>query len=291
MYLRYQEGELKISPTEEYLLFLAYLSSTQLVEFRVPAKTSPLTPSIIAMNFDALVSVAAKITAVGERHQFPRIAITPTTSTLESLPHWIESWEQSYQAYVRGTENRELLDEMADLEVTLKKLSNPQSPNAVGRYNTTLAEWASKAFDFPHFLIEDNGKLITLANYWKLIIRSCQNQEKIFLFPKEDIIELRDHLLDYIEHAPKWGIDVLGVVEEGIELHSNFLGLGDIDLARGSTTYRCLTEEDTVQTANIEAIIQSAPKEEPREQDYPTRFAFLKAKMNYNLARNRGTSK
>lgn len=290
LYAKYQTQEL--TATEEYLLFLAYLNSTELVEFRVPAKYTEHTTAIIARHFDALMDIATKIQGIkSPRFSVAKIAITPATSTLENLPHWIENWKASYAQFLKGQDDRALLDSIQEIEVRLQRLTNAQSPQLQGKYNSTLAEWAAKAFKFPDFLIEDNGKLITLSNYWKLIIRCCQSQEKIFQFPKEDIEELRNHIVDYIDLAPKWGVDVLTLVEDGIELHKNFLGLGDIDLAAGSTTYRTLTEDDSIQAANIDAIIQAAPKTEPQEKDYPTRFAYLKAKMNWNLAQSTGAKK
>lgn len=277
----------KLTPTEEWLLFLAYLNSTELLEFRVPAKHTPETSSLIALHFEELVSICTKLQGIKDpRFSCAKIAITPTTSTLENLPHWIENWKACYTQFLKGQDDRKLLDSIQEIEGRLQRLTNAQSAKMQGKYNSTLAEWASKAFAFPDFLIEDKGKLITLSSYWKLIIRSCQSQERIFQFPKEDIEELRDHILDYIESAPKWGVDVLGIVEDGIELHKNFLGLGDLSYSFNgdSPTYRILQEDDSIQTANIEAIIQSAPREEPREENYPTRFAFLKAKMNWKLA-------
>lgn len=290
VYSKYLEGTL--SPSEEYLLFLAYLNGSELVEFRVPAKYTENTQALIAKNFDKLVQVITNIQTIhNPKFSLAKIAITPATSTLDNVHHWIENWESSYNQFLKGQDDRKLIDNLQVLEAKLQRLTNAQTATMQGKYNTTLAEWAAKAFKFPEFLIDDNGRLITLANYWKLIIKCCQNQDKIFQFPREDIEELRNHIIEYIDCVPKWGIDLLGIVEDGIELHKNFLGLGDIDLARSSTTYTMLTEIDTVQTANLQAIIQSAPKQEPIESEYPTRFSYLKAKMNWNLARNLEGSK
>ena len=55
-YPKWQTGEL--TDIDSYLLFLAYFNSTDLVKWRVPAKYHAGTQSIIAQNFDSLVSAA-----------------------------------------------------------------------------------------------------------------------------------------------------------------------------------------------------------------------------------------
>lgn len=295
LYSLYLDG--KLSVEEEWLLFLAYLKSSGCVEFRVPAKFTANTRALIATQFEQLVAVVTKVSSLraGSRIVPAKVAITPATATLENLPHWLALWEQTYQDYLAGFDAHQKITELAEIEERLLRLQGQRAPSSQGRYNSLLADWAAKAFDFPQFLIQDAGKPTTLSNYWRLIIRSCQSGERIFQFPRQDIQELYDHCCERIEGQPQWGIDTLQLISYGLELHSDFLGLGDPDLAGKPISFTLIDGEqhtaDAVQQANLAAIIAAAPKTCPRREDYPTEFAYMKAKVNWQLANKNGATK
>ncbi len=48
--------------------------------------------------------------------------------------------------------------------------------------------------------------------------------------------------------------------------------------------FRILNGDESVEDAAKLALIDSAPKTKPIESNYPNKLAFLKAKMNWNLA-------
>jgi len=48
-------------------------------------------------------------------------------------------------------------------------------------------------------------------------------------------------------------------------------------------TFKILSAGDSVEQANFEAICMSAPTAEPRLLDYPSRFAWLKAKVKWDM--------
>src|SRR5574343_514710 len=59
LYQKYRHNEL--DPISSFLVFCAYLNSTDLVEWRAPARRLPQTEQIIANNFEHLVEVVEKI--------------------------------------------------------------------------------------------------------------------------------------------------------------------------------------------------------------------------------------
>jgi hypothetical protein len=61
------------------------------------------------------------------------------------------------------------------------------------------------------------------------------------------------------------------------------MDLGAIDLT--GTTYHILNASASVEDANILAMIDSAPKEIPVVENYPSRIAFLRAKAKFELAK------
>jgi 3-deoxy-D-manno-octulosonic-acid transferase len=56
-----------------------------------------------------------------------------------------------------------------------------------------------------------------------------------------------------------------------------------MDLTRGK--YQILGADDTTETANIKAMIDSAPETEPTLAQYPNKLAFLKAKLRWQMAK------
>jgi hypothetical protein len=60
-----------------------------------------------------------------------------------------------------------------------------------------------------------------------------------------------------------------------------------MDLSRGK--YQILTQDDTTETANIKAMIDSAPEHEPTPAQYPTKLAYLKAKLRWQVAKKYAT--
>jgi len=75
------------------------------------------------------------------------------------------------------------------------------------------------------------------------------------------------------------------LLRDGLQRKKNFLNLGDIDIGNPSaTTFRILDADASIEDANKLALIDSAPTELPIESNYPTKLAYLRAKMKYDMA-------
>lgn len=284
----------ELTPTDSYLLFLAILNSSDLVEFRVPAFRTELTNSIVAQHMEALAKVVSRInTITNPSIVFPHVAVTPDTKTLSQIGGWIESWQEAYQDYQEGSfreyDSRKLITRESALERLIK---NPHLP--VSAYSKQIAEWACVAGDFP-----EHTKLNPLTNtkmpcseYWKMIIVRCSKEESIFSVPPSDISYLLTYCETNISIGTIYSNALFKVLRHAIQRQKNFLGFGDSDIgtpgAKG--TYSILGESDTTESANIKAMIESAPDHEPTLAEYPNKLAYLKAKLRWQVSKKYSAS-
>lgn len=272
----------ELTETDSYLLFLALLNSTDSVEFRVPCKRTANTSSIIYNQMQDLVIAVGKINLIQHpSFQLPRIAITPDTCTLSNVEYWIANWEASIDEWKDNFASYNQSRDLLMRENALEKLI--RTPHKEIQLATQIADWAELAGDFPHYVTIVNNKEIQLSAYWKQIIRKCINKDAIFQIPLSDLDELITHCEDNIPHGSIYAHTLMEMLRSGKDKNKNFLGLGDWDLASSPIAYKILSDSDSVESANMEAICMSAPTELPKIQDYPSRFAWLKAKIKYDM--------
>ena len=277
LYSKYVQGEM--GETESYLLFLAYLKSTGLIEFRVPAQRTALTSSIIAANFHDLILVSEKIrTTPHPESIFSQFVISPDTKSLDNIPYIIASWEQAFEDFKDGYRASKKRESIAELEEKLDRiLFSPSKSETI--FAAKLAEWAAKAGDFPQFSCSTPFGLLSLDSYWKLIIRKCVNQESIFSVPEKDLAELLSHCEDNIEAGSTYSHHLFSLLRKGVHSQTSFLGLGT-----STYNFTILPEESSVETANKAAIVANAPLTPPARIDYPNNFAYIKAKLAFDMA-------
>ena len=273
----------ELTPTDSYLLFLALLNSSDQVQFRVPAFRNEHTDRIIALNLEPLVRTVIKLNSVKTPSiTFPAFVITPETRFLTNVHHWIECWQEAYENFASGTrrdyEQRKLISKEAALQ---RLIRNPHKP--VSHYASVLADWAETAGEFPQFLIESpwNKLKITCAEYWKAIIVRAAREEYLHSVSPSDLQELLDHCEDKIPVGTIYSHELFKLLRKAQERQRNFLGFGDIDLR---STYTLLDDTTNAESANLKAMIDSAPLEEPKPEQYPNRFKFIQAKMKWDMA-------
>lgn len=275
LYQKYRHAEL--NEIDSYLLFLAYLNSTDLIDWRVPAQLNAQTASIIANNFEHLVQVVSRMNTVKNPSvHFSHISVNPETKHLQNVAYWIASWEDTYDSFVSGYASQRIKMELSEIEERLESLIKDANRSEV-KFASRLAEWADKAGNFPRFPVQVGLGTIPCNEYWKSIIRKCTNQESIFQIPAKDLRELLDHCEEYIEAGSIYAFNVFQIIRGGIAKQSDFLGLGDFN-------FTILNAEDSVEKANKLAIISNAPTEKPARMQYPSQFAYLKAKLAYDMA-------
>lgn len=279
---KWAAGEL--TPTDSYLLFLALLESTEQIEFRVPVSRNQNTDSIVANNMEDLIQIVGKINVI--KHPafvLPRFAVTPETKFLDTVHYWIKTWEEAYQDFLTGYRKQQNSEKILKREEALEKIIKDPCTKE-GLLASRISEWAELAGDFPKFSVQTQFGTLECSEYWKLIIRKCANQESIFAVPTKDLEELIEHCELNILHGSIYAHTLMSILRKGKQRQNNFLGLGDSDLS--ISTYRILSDTDSIEDANKLAMIDSAPTEQPKPESYPSKLAYLRAKVKYEMAQD-----
>jgi hypothetical protein len=280
----------RLGPTESYLLYLSLLDSTELIKWRVPATFHSTTPQIIANNMESLVHIIGKIDVISHpSFALPSFAISPDTSSLENSYHWIQSWISNYNDWYDGLRDsnarEELKAKIQTREESLERLIKT-SHTRVEDLATMLAAWAEMAGNFPIFqTIHPLSKAkIPLNEYWKQIIRACAREESIWKFPSSDLQELIEHCEDNIILGNIHSHSLMKLLRGGLKKQRDYLGFGDVELhGKQATQFTILSPNSSAEDANKIAAMASAPSQEPKPNDYPNKFAFMKAKANWDM--------
>jgi len=275
----------EMTEVDSYLLFLSLLNSTNQVEFRTPCTYTSDTTSIVYNNMEDLIQLVGAINRITHPHfVLSQIAITRENNTLSNVHYWIANWEQSIEEFKSGyislSEQQDLLRREASLEKLIK------SPYKEVQLASQIANWAELAGDFPQFPVTTQFGTLSCAEYWKLIIRKCVNSESIFSIPTSDIVELIEHCEDNISHGSIYAHTLMQILRNGKEKQNNFLGLGDWDASTSSLKFILLQSDDSVEKANLQLIIDTAPTKEPDIREYPSRFEWLKAHTKWKLSQS-----
>lgn len=280
----------ELTPTDSYLLFLALLNSSEQIQFRIACRKTPMTDSIVANNMEYLVRTVIKLNAIRTPGTlFPFFAITAETCTLGNVHHWIEVWETCWKDFESGSRRDIVHRDLAKRESALQRMiKNPHKP--IREYASQLADWAAVAGSFPDFLVANpfikESKKIPLSVFWKeIIIRSTRN-EYLYTIPDNDLQELLDHCEDNIPVGSIYSHALFEALRHAKEKKHNFLGLGDMDIR---SDYELLENTKDVESANMKALINSAPLEMPRREQYPTQFAYMKAKLRWDMMKKFGS--
>ena len=278
---KWASGEL--TRTDSYLLFLAILNSSEQIEFRVPVFRNEQTDSIVAINMEPLVRTVIKInTVTAPSVVFPRFVISPDTRFLQNVHHWIECWQDGYKQFLDGYKSAHDSHKLITREAALQRMiKNPHKP--ISEYAGQVAEWASIAGDFPTFLTKSpySSLQLPLMEYWKSIIIKAAKDEYLYQIPASDLKELLEHCENKIPAGSIYSNALFKLLRHAQERQKNFLGLGDIDI---KSSYTLLTENSSAESANMKALIDSAPSEKPRPEQYPTKFAYMRAKLRWDMA-------
>lgn len=274
----------ELTPTDSYLLFLALLNSTSKVEFRVPAFRTTFTNALIANNMENLIHVIGAINIIQHPgFSVPSFVISPDTKDLANISNWIANWEACIQDFKDGyrtyNESRALLNR----EVALEKLIK-NSSKSISSYAHILADWAEIAGSFPVFEVRTpDNELISCAKYWKQIIAKCVRDEAIFAIPSADLEELIEHCEVEITHGSIHAHTLMDLLRTGKKKQVNYLGLGDITLL--NSPYKILENDSDVERQNKLILIESAPTELPILSAYPSKLAYMRAMVKYNMAK------
>ena len=275
-----------LTQTDSYLLFLAILKSTDIVDFRVAAFPSEKALSIMFQEMENLCKTVSRMNSVANPSvHFPRYVVSPDTKDLSSVKYWIENWNSIYRDFLDGYKSAHVSAKLIQREAALERLiKNPSKP--ISEYSTQLAEWAASAGNFPTFLLRNpyTGMETSCEEYWKILIQKCTKEDAIFSIRRTDLEMVLSHCEDNISMGSIFSNALFKVLKKALARQNNFLGLGDLDIGR--TTYEILStpeEEANTEAANIKAMVQASPETIPLPENYPSKLAYLKAKMRFEM--------
>jgi hypothetical protein len=278
---KWSNGEL--TSYDSYLLFLALLNSTDYVVWRAPATYTPRTDSIVAANMEQLTRVISYTnTILHPSFTMPTIVIDSSTCDLLGAKVWIANWFQCYTDFSNGYREAREADKIKKRETILQTFIKA-ADKPISHYAKILADWAGEVGMFPSTpLTLELGKVVATKEYWKQIIQRCCKAESIFAIPSEDLENLIQWCEINIDHGSIYSHSLMELLRAGASRQQNYLGLGDLDLSL--TTYRIIEEDTSIETASRLAMIDSAPKELPIPSQYPSKLAYLRAKLKYGMA-------
>jgi len=287
---KWAEGGL--TPTDSYLLFLALLNSTELVEWRIPVMRSPDTDSIVANNMEHLLRTVIKLPTIPSYEEvFPHYAVSTDTRYLGNVKYWIQNWHDRYNDYKAGYKSAHESAIIIRRENALARLiKSPHKKPA--DYAHALADWAASAGSFPTFLVTSPfgsslNHQITCSDFWKEIIIRCTKDDYIFSIPDADLSELITHCEDHVDAGSIFSHALFTILRRAASRKKTFLDLGDPDI---HSSYRILSSQQSAESANLIALIDSAPDDKPIREHYPSQFAYMKALMRWNMAQRYGRS-
>jgi hypothetical protein len=266
LYQTYTAG--KLDRNSSYLLFLALLHATDHVDFRTYVRYTPFTDSIIAHQIDRLVKVWWQSDSIiNPQFRQPRFAITSETANLSNVKEWINAWQTNLALfnmnYARKIEQEKLQVVQDKLTATIYRGTHDV------RLASIVAKWADMAGRFPEAKRE----------LWMKTIRSCFNSTKMFATPKTLLLEIREHCENNIEVGSIHFHKLMEVLTEGLNRHTDFLGLEDLSTI--PTDFTLLPSDASRNTIELSRIISEAPKERPKRNDFSSQLAYLQSLAKY----------
>lgn len=250
----------------------------------------PLTMQVVASEMEALAITVSHINSISSPSvKFPPVVISSETKDLANAHWWIENWKAEYKSFRNGYKSVGQSQRAARRETALEKLiKNPfRSQKTLA---TSLADWAVDAADFPSNKTTVDGSQIYLSDYWRSIVYRLAMDQDIYSIDPKDISELLEHCEEHISLGSIYSHELFKVIRAGLERHNAFRGLGDYDAAnlRKFTPFEILPDDATAQEATIQSMIDLAPVEEPRRDQYPTSTAFIRARARWNMKKLHG---
>lgn len=276
----WSKGEL--SPVEQYILFIALLKSTDLVDFQVAVKAKR---NIIVANMEKLIKAAGWISFMRSKTYLPRYVVTEETCNLSNIHFWLDSLEEAKVEFHSNYWTSSARDRLEHRTAALERMIKSPQRNAL-RYATILAEWALTASAADTKLDKE------MLEKWKAIFRLRGND--IALVSLDDI----DDVLDYMTiNLPSYkaGIFATETLLHLRKLRSmketgDFLGILDYD----QLTYDPkdvldnpfkIIPSDSQAHQFIKNVAINAPTELPKRSDYSTNVEYIRAYAQYNVAK------
>lgn len=271
----------KLTETDSYLLFLSLLNATELVDWRVPVRRTEKTATIVTAHMQYLYQTISHLLSVRNYTiSVPHVILSNDTADLSCVKTWIDIWETSYDDYVNRKARAIEIQHIKRREAASDKLiRNPRIKPE--KYAHLLASWAAEAAEFPDFPVTVRSGTISCSEYWQQIIVACYNKVEVIQLDRADLIEVTEHCEEKLELGSVYSFQLFAVLREAIKLIDGFFSLGNVSFSILPSD----SSGESVGESNLQLLRDSAPSAPPVRTDYPTEFAFLRAKMKWSLSK------
>ena len=270
----------RLTPTDSYLLFLAFMHATDKVDWECPVSLDPNaleTMQLIESLLPDLIRMLEQTDAIlHPSFSQPSLRVTYETAGLAHISGWIEAWSDNIAFFYTGRANLDEMDKLKKIENRLSYLI--LSGKEPAKYAGVIADWADKTASFPP----------ERATLYKETICSCFSINKMFNTPLELLKEIKEFCEINIPVGSIHFHSLMQVLKDGIGRHLDYLG--GSSLATGYTLLpSCEVETSTLEaekknTEQLVSIAASAPSKRPVAGDYATSLEFLRAKLAYSVA-------
>jgi hypothetical protein len=274
----------KLTPPDSYLLFLAFLNSSDKIDWQHPVTLNPndsSTKQLIQNNIAQLISVLERTGLIAHpSFKQPNFRVSAEGSYLVQIPNWIEAWQDNIANFQQGRIDSKLRDDLQAVENRLSKLI--LSGDKPERFSHVIAQWANQAAEFP----------AAKAELYERTIRSCFNITKMFNTPLPLLKEIKDYCECNIDVGSIHFHTLSNVLKEGIKRHVDYLGGSSLALGytllespvsqQVTLAARQVEDKNNKQLLEIAATASTSP---PVESDYTTSVEFLRAKLAYRVAK------
>lgn len=267
----------RLNEKERRIMFLSLLNSTELVEFRVAATPND---SIVQLNMEKLIRFAGWQNALtNPAVAFPRFVISHDTRYLENFRYWMDTWFEAKKDFEDGYKSFSDIAKLRNREVALERLIK-NAQKTTEDFAGLLAIWAVDASQAP----------ANLKDYWISLFKLKGLQ--VYNAKTVDLEELVEHMEEYLEHGSIYANATLRHCRTLLAKNRaglNF-GLGIPDEELEKLDLKKIQEspfimlEDEVLTYNTKLAAADAPVDEPKENSYPSRLAYLRARASWQLA-------
>ena len=265
----------KLNTTDSYLLFLAFLHSSEQIEWAHHATLSPtnsIATRLVENNLSQLIAVLEKSAVIEHPHFYqPSYKVTKDNSTLATISVWIADWQDNIDSFLAGKVDERTFEALKKVENRLSYLIlSGEKPE---KFSPVIASWASKTAEFPPDKDQE----------WQKVIRSCFSINKMFNTPLALLKEIKEYCECNIEVGSIHFHTLHEVLREGIKRHTDYLG--GSSLALGYTLLEATPEKEAELKgdAEVAAIAANAPNAYPQKKGYPDSLSFLKAKLAYRV--------
>lgn len=292
-------AEGKLTEIDSYLLFLALLESTELVQFRSSVLRTPNSDAIVSLNMEKLVSLTTRILHIpNKKTVLPSFALSHGANDLTNVAGWLGAWEEAIHEYAQGYLDASARNKLLSLESILQRRIRDSSSEPRS-YSQLLANWAEIAASFPSGdTLLPGGQKIPLNMYWKSLIVKCCLDDSIFTVSSKDLAELILHCEENLEHGSIYAFNLMKVLREAHAAQIDFFrggrtsfkvlsGSGGTSASSPSSSLSSSSSSDSgedVEATNIARIISQAPEKKPLRHEYPTMGAYIKAAAAWELA-------